>query len=308
MVMDKLCSVIVPIYNAEKTLNRCIDSILAQTYENIELILIDDGSRDRSGEIIDQYAATDRRIICIHKSNGGVSSARNAALKIATGHYVTFADADDEVRSEWLSTFLSTIDNRDLAIQGIDFVGNQIAIRSIGVSSGENNQSLISQLIEKRFLGYLVSKLFCLNIIRSNHIHFDETIRFREDDVFMLEYAQHINRWAATDKSNYIYYVPSAEKEYGSSATDCTEKVFDLLYKIFSGRIPQTILNNQAWSVKGAVVKKILSNEQISPMLLNAYRHTFSPAKGLRQRILNFLILNNESLGPIPRIILQRIN
>ena len=92
-------------------------------------------------------------------------------------------------------------------------------------------------------LGYLFSKLFRRRIIESNHIRFDETIRFREDDVFMLEYAQHINRWAATDKSNYIYYVPSAKKKYGSSATDCTEIVFDSLYKIFSEKIV-----NYAWS------------------------------------------------------------
>ena len=94
---DRLYSIIVPVYNAEATLNRCVDSILAQTYRNFELILVDDGSRDRSAEIIDQYASADPRVIAIHKLNGGVSSARNAGLDRATGDYVAFIDADDYI-------------------------------------------------------------------------------------------------------------------------------------------------------------------------------------------------------------------
>lgn len=92
--MEKL-SVIVPIYNAEKHLNRCIQSIINQTYTNIELLLIDDGSKDSSGEICDKYAASDERIRVFHKKNGGVSSARNVGLDNATGYYIAFVDSDD---------------------------------------------------------------------------------------------------------------------------------------------------------------------------------------------------------------------
>lgn len=301
-------SVIIPCFNAECTLERCVNGILNQTFEDIELILVNDGSCDTTRQIINKYTALDPRIVAIHKINGGVSSARNAGLDAAKGEYIAFADADDEILPQWIETFMRIIGDADIAVQGIDFVGDFTETISIGSNESRDVQVLIEELMTGQVLGYLFSKLFRRRIIESNHIRFDETIRFREDDVFMLEYAQHINRWAATDKSNYIYYVPSAKKKYGSSATDCTEIVFDSLYKIFSEKIPQTILNNQAWSVKGAVVKKILSNEQMSPMLLNAYRQTFSPAKGLRQKILNFLILNNESLGPIPRMLLRRIN
>ena len=90
-------SVIVPVYNVERYLRRCIDSILAQTFTDFELLLIDDGSKDSSGEICDEYAAKDSRIIVFHKENGGVSSARNVGLDNVRGEWVAFVDADDKI-------------------------------------------------------------------------------------------------------------------------------------------------------------------------------------------------------------------
>ena len=98
-------SVIVPVYNVEKYLARCVDSILAQSYQNLEVILVDDGSQDNSGNICDEYAAKDNRIRVIHKENGGLSSARNAGIDAASGEYITFVDSDDwiELQSyEWM--------------------------------------------------------------------------------------------------------------------------------------------------------------------------------------------------------------
>ena len=94
---NPLISVIVPVYKVEQYLHRCIDSILAQTYKNLEIILVDDGSPDRSGEICDEYAAKDNRIRVIHKENGGVSSARNIGLDVCTGEYIAFVDSDDYI-------------------------------------------------------------------------------------------------------------------------------------------------------------------------------------------------------------------
>ncbi|OUQ56652.1 hypothetical protein B5E58_10530, partial [Tyzzerella sp. An114] len=92
---NKKISVIVPIYNVEKYLNRCVDSIINQTYKNLEIILVDDGSPDNCGKICDEYAKKDNRIKVVHKENGGVSSARNVGLNIATGDYIGFVDGDD---------------------------------------------------------------------------------------------------------------------------------------------------------------------------------------------------------------------
>ena len=98
-------SVIVPVYNVENYLARCVDSILAQTYENLEVILVNDGSKDASGRICEEYAAKDSRITVIHKENGGLSSARNAGIDAATGEYLTFVDSDDWIEQqayEWM--------------------------------------------------------------------------------------------------------------------------------------------------------------------------------------------------------------
>ena len=95
MEQDILISVIVPVYNAEKYLVRCVDSILNQTYSNLEIILVDDGAKDNSGAMCDDFARKDARIRVIHKENGGLSSARNAGIDIAKGEYFGFVDSDD---------------------------------------------------------------------------------------------------------------------------------------------------------------------------------------------------------------------
>ena len=110
-----MISVIVPVYKAEKYLRRCIDSILAQTYTDFELLLIDDGSPDRSGEICDEYAKQDSRVRVFHKPNAGVSSARNLGLDNAKGDWITFVDADDYLAPDWCQQHIE-------AIQGVDYV------------------------------------------------------------------------------------------------------------------------------------------------------------------------------------------
>lgn len=115
--MDKLVSVIVPVYNVEKYLRECIDSILKQTYINLEIILIDDGSADKSGEICDSYIEIDKRIKVIHKENGGLSEARNVGLDVCTGDIISFIDSDD-----YISTFFIEIMMKVMNETGCDIV------------------------------------------------------------------------------------------------------------------------------------------------------------------------------------------
>ena len=118
-----MISIIVPVYNTEKYLDRCIQSILSQTYTDFELLLINDGSTDSSGAICDKYAEQDSRVRVFHKENGGVSSARNVGLDNAKGEWVTFCDSDDWVENCWLDTFVENSENTDLVVQGFNNVG-----------------------------------------------------------------------------------------------------------------------------------------------------------------------------------------
>lgn len=113
--MKKL-SVIVPIYNVEKFLRRCIDSIINQSYSNLEIILVDDGSPDNCGKICDEYAALDNRIKVIHQANGGLSAARNIGIDSATGEYVAFIDSDDYIASNMYDEMISLMETNDLDI------------------------------------------------------------------------------------------------------------------------------------------------------------------------------------------------
>ena len=113
--MSKI-SVIVPVYNAEQYFRECIDSILRQTYTDFELIIVDDGSTDRSGDIADKYAVADKRVRVLHKQNGGQSSARNAGLDICTGKFIAFVDADDYIHSEMLARLMNMVLENDCQV------------------------------------------------------------------------------------------------------------------------------------------------------------------------------------------------
>ena len=136
--MEKLISIIVPVYNAEKYIDRCINSILRQTYENIEVILVNDGSTDRSPDICDKYAAKNERIKVIHKTNGGVASARNAGIKAAKGDYIGFMDNDDYIQENMYEILEREISKNNAYIVKIliNFVDEEGHV--IGVNESQN--------------------------------------------------------------------------------------------------------------------------------------------------------------------------
>ena len=108
--MEKLISVVLPVYNVERYIIKCMNSVLSQTYKNIEIILVDDGSQDRCPEICERYAKKDKRVKVIHKENGGLSDARNAGIKVANGEYITFIDSDDYVDNDYVEFLYNTIE------------------------------------------------------------------------------------------------------------------------------------------------------------------------------------------------------
>ncbi len=202
-----MISVIVPVYNAEKYLRRCIDSILAQTYSDFELLLIDDGSKDSSGEICDEYAQKDTRVRVFHKENGGVSSARNLGLDNARGEWVTFVDSDDYVHHEFLSS-LSVKHGVDLIVGSFQIVGSDEEWDGILDEALYDKASLRDNIVKLSLLtNFLVpwGKLFRRDIIGKNNITFDENIHSGEDTLFVYNYLKYIGSLYLCDKPYYFY-------------------------------------------------------------------------------------------------------
>lgn len=229
--MKPVISIIVPVYNVEKYLPRCIDSILRQTIPDFELILVDDGSPDGSGVICDQYACRDRRIAALHKLNGGVSSARNAGLRKASGKYICFIDSDDTVDSNYLETMLlpAVKYDADLVICGLKTFssGRQNDI-DCGCTEGcfkhADIKNVFLHLLNCGYLNYAVSKLYRTELIKKHQVYFDELIDIAEDTTFVLEVLKNIAAICVLNAKPYNYYL------YGS--TTLTHKFRKSKYEI----------------------------------------------------------------------------
>lgn len=305
-----MISVIVPVYNVEKYLHRCIDSILAQTYSDFELLLIDDGSKDSSGEICDEYAAKDSRVRVFHKENGGVSSARNLGLENAKGEYVTFCDSDDYVGEDWLDSYREVMhENVDLAIQGYYIIDKDKTIKkklsqSIGYAVDEKRR-LIATLMTQGVYGYLWVKLFCRKTIEDNHIRFDTNSTFREDEQFFSKYLEHVTSFRCIDKENYYYVLPTAEKTYGGDACYSLFPIFQSLDIIFDRELPREICQIHYVNIKDAAAKYIAEGRRLTDYHIDLYRRmvsTLEYTRGIKNRILNFLIIQSPKFGSLSRM------
>lgn len=195
-----LISIIVPIYNAGDALNRCIDSVLNQTFHDWELLLIDDGCTDKSGEICDEYSIKDQRIQVFHKPNGGVSSARNIGLNHAKGEWIVFVDADDFVKESYLSHILEhSRKNVDLVISYAEIHNGDDIKKESYPSKLVDNTNFESIFIENDMHWHTSpwSKLYKRNIIEEHHIRFCEGMHIGEDAVFLYSYMLYSNRHIA---------------------------------------------------------------------------------------------------------------
>lgn len=210
-------SIIVPIYKTEQYLQRCIDSILAQTFTNFELLLIEDGSPDNSGKICDKYALKDSRIKVYHKENGGVSSARNLGLDHATGEWITFCDSDDWVNKDWLELFILN-SNTDMVIQSyyVSTITNPEKIKQLKNKnySKINFNNLFDDLIDINNLGYLWCRLFKNRIIQEYNIRFNPQYKICEDQEFIFKYLKYTQHIVTLEKGAYHYLEPDYEKKY----------------------------------------------------------------------------------------------
>lgn len=180
-------SVIIPVYNTEKYLRRCIDSVLAQTYKDFELLLIDDGSKDSSGTICDEYAAKDARVKVFHKENGGVSSARNVGLDNAQGEWVTFVDSDDWLSKDYLDDLIRHTDS-DLVIADFTVEGEKQWNEDLPVGKWQGND--LNRIIEGSIGIARITAPWCKLLRRAlvGQIRFYTELTTQEDSLFMFRY------------------------------------------------------------------------------------------------------------------------
>ena len=190
-------SVIIPIYKAEKTLRRCVDSLLNQNYSDIELILVNDGSPDGSGAICEEYADRYTCVVYIDKSNGGVSTARNAGLDVATGEYVLFVDSDDYVSEDYFQTLdnLAVDRNDDLVMFSYIVTDGKHSQRKIAElfqsDDPEKSVPMFSRMLYTKSINHPVTKRYVRKIIEDNHIRFPENLYIGEDKCFNLQYVMY---------------------------------------------------------------------------------------------------------------------
>ena len=209
-----MISIIIPVYKAEKTIRRCLDSIMHQSYEDWEAIVVDDGSPDDAGKICDEYERVDSRFRVIHQKNGGVSSARNAGLDISRGEYIAFCDSDDYVEKNWLISFIRHIEGYDVVVAGLTYIkGEQKS--AFRLKFHDDSPSYSADVMSKsESFGYLYTKLFKSSIIQKHHIRFNESFRFLEDEEFICRYWTHIERVLSVDATDYQYFVPEFASKY----------------------------------------------------------------------------------------------
>lgn len=242
--MGNLVSIIVPVYNAEQTLNRCVQSILAQTYPYMEIILVNDGSTDKSAQLCDSLSQCDIRIKVLHKPNGGASSARNYGLEYAKGEYISFIDADDWIDKDYLEQLLPN-EGEEMVVCSISYEGD--TNRNLCISDKIRNRKCIEgtlhQMLDHMTICSPCCKIMRRDIIEQNDIRFDVNVSAGEDMLFICDYfSAGLDKIRTISQPLYHYYVADsgslshrivdfATTEY---ILDCIKERIDKLSKVYN--------------------------------------------------------------------------
>ena len=268
-----LVSVIIPIYNAEKYMNRCIDAVLNQKYKNIEVILINDGSVDSSKKICQKYCEKDNRVICISKNNEGVSKARNAGIKIATGKYLCFIDADDWIDIEYVEEYVLCAEDRDADLVIGSYISEYNDYKVEKVKDEKYHKKLLSQnealkkiLSPKGINGTVWAKMFERKIVNEHNLQFETDIRVGEDLLFVFRYIKYFKTIISDPKKMYHYLIHSGSALH-SEIQSVEDKRFDIV-KVWETIIGESI--DLDLSVKEMIISIYV--RELSEAYCNVYR------------------------------------
>ena len=252
---NELVSIIIPVYNTEKYLKRCLDSVVSQTYQNIEIILVDDGSTDSSGAICDDYSNKDSKITVYHNDNRGVSEARNAGIDVAKGKYILFVDSDDSISLDTVDILRDNTSEFDIVMAGHNiYSSNYKAVYSWKPTNSSKEtysrdealmrmfdyRSITNEKYTHGYIGYSVNKLFKKSIIDEYNIRFNNNISYNEDRLFVVSYLLNCRNLCIINSSTYYYYLNSDCATEKSKNIDISQfdkyyseiKAFDLMLKM----------------------------------------------------------------------------
>lgn len=327
--MDKI-SVIVPVYNVEKYLRRCIDSIISQSYKNLQIILVDDGSTDNSGNICDDFATRDSRIVVIHKENGGLGFARNSGLDVATGKYVTFIDGDDSIESNHINNLYRNLQESgsDTCIGGHTRICKEKHMPKKNVCSGKTyTGNEIKDEILVRMVGakpdgsdYIEMSacmvLFSLSLIKENSIRFHSEREFiSEDLIFDFDYYPKAQRVTVCNDVGYNYY-----DNAGSLTTKYNPKRFEMqkrmtqevisrargikIYPLCEQRILNTFISITRYCIKleqlfandNGVTRSKTKIKEIcnDPLVIESFDRYDKNSVPVKSKIVNWLIASKK--------------
>lgn len=289
-----LVSVIIPVYNTEKYLNQCINSVLAQTLSDIEVLLIDDGSTDGSGKICDDYARKDKRIHIIHTSNQGVSHARNRGLDQAKGEYISFIDSDDWIDPDMIATLYRLIQTHhaDLSTCGYiieDENGSVIYnIKEKAIYTLNKWDAIYSLFHDKyyKYKGNLCDKLYNKSIIERQQLKFNEKIYYNEDRLFIFQYMNFCESIAYTTLPYYHYIMRS------TSAMNLAQNIYQEKACTFMDAF--NIMTSLSISYPVAI-RKVISIDYIKSSISFFTRHSQQIPFTLLLKRLSIIMKNNYS-------------
>ncbi len=286
--MENKVSIIVPVYNCESSIERCLRSILTQTYQDIEVIAVDDGSKDKSGKICDKLAKEDDRLIVIHQENSGVSKTRNKALKLATGKYIQFVDSDDYLADYATKSLVDAANKNGADLVIADFyrvIKNRIStkgkIKSKKVFSLQEYADHMIKDPADFYYGVLWNKLYKRSIIEKYHLSMLEDINWCEDFLFNLEYVKYCKVFFAIQIPIYYYF----KNENSLSNNKMTaEKV--------------VAMKHQTFDEFNKFYQQVLSEEEYQSYRPLIYRYLVEYAKDGGTNLFN-VALGQESISVV---------
>lgn len=290
-----MVSIIVPIYNAEKYLTECIESLVNQEYQEIEILLVDDGSTDKSPEICRAYEKNDHRVRYIKKENGGVSSARNEGIRLAKGEYLTFVDSDDYLDGNiiGLAVKLMNESNADMVGWNASIVHNKEIRKAKEIRFCQNDfaniyLALISNYESECYCGDYIravwGKLLKSSAIRENRISFSEKLYIGEDAVFLMEYVQHIQNAVLINEFGYYYRIlpNSAVRRYKGDLYDQSIMQIRMMEKLVQNESNELIECSMC-VLQWTLLHDLLNNSSNSPQKKKDYSDVYKWYEYMRE-------------------------